>query len=234
MNAIIAGTGTLGKAVAYRLLTEGYGVVINSRSKQKVDEQKAELSKFGRVEAFEGDLAKPAVIEDLFSYCNKTLGEITCVVITLGGFVEDTVEDPRHLSEMLENHVVIPTRIISVASKWLKYGSSVILISSIQSMQTTNWNSLSYVLGKNALNKLVENSAANLVKKGIRVNAVAPAVISSDFTPGRDWRKLRKIGDLKTPPEEIASVISFLAGTESVWITGVTIRLDGGHWLVSH
>lgn len=232
MNAIIAGTGGLGKAIAHRLLTGGHSVVVNSRNEDKLKTQVEELGKFGKIDKFCADLSERSHIDELFRFSTEKFGEVTALVITVGGYFEDSIENPEHLREMIQNHVEIPTHIINAASKWMHGGSSIVLVSSIQSLFTTNWNAFSYTLGKTALNRIVENSAANLLKAGIRVNAVAPSVISRDYTPGREWRKTRKLGDLVTPPEDIATVVSFLIGKDSEWIDGVTIPLDGGHRFV--
>ncbi len=229
MNAIVAGTGTLGKVVAYWLLSNGHSVIVSSRNREKLKSQVDDLDEFGRIDMFSADLSNLDSIDELFSFSAEKFGTIDALIITVGGYYEDNVEEPEHLDEMIRNHIEIPTHLISAASRLMHNGSSIVLVSSIQSIHTSNWNSYSYLVGKTGLNKLVENSAANLLSKGIRVNAVAPSVISREFLPGRDWRSNRKLGDLVTPPEDIAAVISFLLTKDSEWINGVTIPLDGGH-----
>ena len=92
-----------------------------------------------------------------------------------------------------------------------------------------------YAATKGAINTLVKYFAAALGPRGIRVNAVAPGVIDTDmsnFTKTEDGRSsrdgrcraLKRIGQ----PDDVASVIAFLASDDARWITGDIIAVDGG------
>jgi len=91
-----------------------------------------------------------------------------------------------------------------------------------------------YAATKGAINTLVKYFATALGPRGIRVNAVAPGVIDTDmsnFTKTEDGRKtvmsmqaLKRIGR----PDDVASVIAFLASDDARWITGDSIAVDGG------
>ncbi len=73
--------------------------------------------------------------------------------------------------------------------------------------------------------------AAELITRNIRVNAVASEYIYQTFEPDRDYTRMRKLGDLPTPPEDISEVIYFLAD-ENSWINGAVIPVDGDHSLI--
>ena len=91
-----------------------------------------------------------------------------------------------------------------------------------------------YAATKGAINTMVKYFAAALGTRGIRVNAVAPGVIDTDranFTKTEDGRTtvmamqtLKRIGQ----PDDVASVITFLASDEARWITGDIVAVDGG------
>ena len=91
-----------------------------------------------------------------------------------------------------------------------------------------------YAATKGALDTLVTHFAAGLGPRGIRVNGVAPGVVAtemSSFTKtdaGRDFtlgmQALKRLAE----PEDIAGAVAFLASDAARWITGDTIRVDGG------
>ncbi len=111
------------------------------------------------------------------------------------------------------------------------YGSSIIFVSNSSSSVKNKPNLLSYSISKYALEKAARIMALELQSKGIRINVVAPEYIIQNFQIGRDYMKLRKCGDLETPPEDISSVITFLIDGKSSWINGTVIPVDGGHSL---
>ena len=227
MNSIIAGTGNLGRAVAYVLLKKGDRVIINARSEKRLIDAQEFLKEYGSLKYHVSDLSTDQGITDFLDFSVKELETIDNLIITLGGYAMDSIENPEHLDEMLEGHLKIPLNLIRHFSKSAHSGSTITLVSSIQAQYTRDWSSLSYVIGKNALNKLIELSAANLLGKGIRVNGVAVSMIESGFAPGRDWTS-RDLGDPLTPPEGIAEVIAFLTRPESQCIDGAVIPVDSG------
>ena len=93
---------------------------------------------------------------------------------------------------------------------------------------------LAYASTKGALETLVKNWAAILGPQGIRVNAIAPGVIDTDMSnftktdAGREaalgMQALKRVGK----PEDVADVVAFLASDAARWITGDTLRVDGG------
>ena len=78
---------------------------------------------------------------------------------------------------------------------------------------------------------LTKSLAGEMAPHGIRVNGVAPGYIATDMTIGKnatgnsaDGVPMKRLGE----PEEVASVISFLAGDNSSYLTGVTVDINGG------
>src|SRR6201999_1108572 len=115
----------------------------------------------------------------------------------------------------------------------LAEGSSVILLSSLGARAAVGTLS-AYAATKGAVDTLVKYFAQALGPRGIRVNAVAPGVIDTDmsnFTKTEEGRtavkgmqSLKRIGE----PDDVASVVEFLASDASRWITGDVIAVDGG------
>ena len=114
-------------------------------------------------------------------------------------------------------------------------GSSVILVSSLGAHAAVGTLS-AYAATKGAVDTLVKYfaRAPALGPRGIRVNAVAPGVIDTDMSnlvktdEGKSFvlgmQALKRIGQ----PDDVGSVVAFLASQDARWITGDTIRVDGG------
>ena len=221
--ALIGVSKGLGFAIAYKLNEARGEVVINARNKAKLDDIANQMPQRYLVKAVEGDATHEEVMRKL-----RELGPYDGVVITIGGYVEDTVENPKGLDEMLENHVKAPVRILSGLVHDIREGGSIVLVSALRGIFNAFPTQLSYAVAKAGVAKLVEVLASELLDRGIRVNGIAPSVINGEFSPNRDYRKLRKLGDPSAPPEDFADVVLWLLSEGSGWVDGVVIPVDGG------
>ncbi len=220
---MIAGASKgLGYAVAYFAIKEGARVVLNSRNEAKLKEMVETLG--SNASYVIGDFSTPQGAEEVV----RKVGDFTDLVVTIGGYVEDTVQDLSGLDEMIRNHVKAPLYMVKASLDKLGQGSTIVLLSATRGLFTPLPNQLSYGLSKAALAKAVEVLASELLDRGIRVVGVAPSAIDGEFEPGRDWKKRRKLGDPKAPPEDFARVIVWLLTDEAEWVNGVVIPVDGG------
>ncbi|MUN29450.1 SDR family NAD(P)-dependent oxidoreductase [Sulfuracidifex metallicus] len=221
----------LGYALAYFLLKDGAHVIINSRNASKLEKIKNTLAKYGKIETFVGSMDNEKEIEDFFQECKKSLGGIDDLVITIGGYVEDNIYDPKGLDLMINSQIKTPIKIISSGVKFLHEGSTIMMVSAMRGIRNALPNQLSYGIAKAGVAKAVEVIASSLLDKGIRVIGIAPSVIDGNFQVGRNWKSMRKLGDWKAPPEDFASVMSLLLSERASWINGVVIPVDGGAFL---
>ncbi len=112
-------------------------------------------------------------------------------------------------------------------------GSSVVLLSSLAARASVGTLS-AYAATKGAIDTLVKHFASALGERGIRVNAVAPGVVPTDMSnfakteSGRDFTLGIQALKRMAAPDDIAAAITFLASDEARWITGDTLRVDGG------
>jgi len=115
---------------------------------------------------------------------------------------------------------------------WMSaHGGSVVNVASLGGLRSTG-TIAAYGASKAALIRLTEELATEL-GPGIRVNAVAPAVVKTDFAAalyvGNEEKvaatyPLRRLGS----PEDVAGVVGFLVSDAAAWVTGETVRIDGG------
>jgi NAD(P)-dependent dehydrogenase (short-subunit alcohol dehydrogenase family) len=112
-------------------------------------------------------------------------------------------------------------------------GSSIVLVSSLAAHASVGALP-AYAATKGAIDTLVKHFASAFGERGIRVNAVAPGVVETDMSnftrteAGRDitlgMQALKRLAQ----PDDIGAVVAFLASNAARWITGDTLRADGG------
>jgi NAD(P)-dependent dehydrogenase (short-subunit alcohol dehydrogenase family) len=112
-------------------------------------------------------------------------------------------------------------------------GSSVVLLSSLAARSAVN-NLSAYAATKGAIDTLVRHFASALGERGIRVNAIAPGVVETDMSnfaktdAGRDFTLGMQALKRVAQPDDIAGAAVFLASDLARWVTGDTLRVDGG------
>ena len=151
--------------------------------------------------------------------------------ISKSATIEDTtIEDFDHLFAV---NVRAPFFLVQQLLPILGSGSSIIFVSSLVAHAAVG-TLPAYAATKGAIDTMVKHFAAALGPRGIRVNAVAPGVVDTDmssFAKTEDGRTfalgmqaLQRIAE----PADVGAVVAFLASEEARWITGDTIRVDGG------
>ena len=112
-----------------------------------------------------------------------------------------------------------------------KYGKFIALTTMATEMPNAQW--LPYITSKTALNGFVKASAVELAPKGIRINLVSPGMVDTPLIADIP-EKIRLLSAAQTPlrtlakAEDVAGAISFLASEKSNYLTGETIRVNGG------
>jgi NAD(P)-dependent dehydrogenase (short-subunit alcohol dehydrogenase family) len=112
-------------------------------------------------------------------------------------------------------------------------GSSIVLLSSLAARAAVGTLS-AYAATKGAVDTLVTHFASMLGERGIRVNAVAPGVVETDMSnfTKTDAGRAATLGmqalQRLAQPDDIGDAVAFLASDAARWITGETLRVDGG------
>lgn len=243
--AIVTGSSKgIGRATASRLARAGARVVLNARHADALDEVSAELRADGH-EAFAvaGNVTRPGGAESLVESAVNHFGRIDLVVNTVAvnttfGSLLD-VEADAFEATMLRNTWPTVALAQSAVAHGLGDGGAIVAVSTIGS-HSIQPEVAPYCASKAALEVLVRCLAYELGPRGIRVNAVAPGLVSTDMSralwEGEQQEReaaLLPLGRLGHP-DDIAGAICFLLSDDARWTTGQVLDVDGGRLLHGH
>jgi 3-oxoacyl-[acyl-carrier protein] reductase len=238
-TALVTGASRgIGRASALALAAAGAQVLVHySRGASEAEAVVAEIRKAGgRADAVAADLAAPDGAHQLAKQVRKIVGDRLDILVANAGVskaatIEDTtVED---FDRLFAVNVRAPFFLVQQLLPILGKGSSIVLLSSLGAHASVG-TLPAYSATKGAIDTLVKHFASALGERGVRVNAVAPGVVETDMSSfaktdsGRNatlaMQALKRIAQ----PDDIAAVVAFLASDQARWITGDTVRVDGG------
>jgi len=238
---IITGSSRgIGRAAAELLAARGHHVVISSRNQDSC-ESVAEGIRDGGGEAvaIACHVGQDEQLEALIAGTVARYGRLDNLVLNAASnpvYGPSDNVDRQAFDVIMHNNVFGSMRLGHLARPHLAEagGGAVVLVSSIAGM-LGNKVIGAYGLSKAAENQLVRNLALEFGGDGIRVNAVAPGLIRTDFSKAllSDERMVKHF-ERTTPlgrigePDDIARVIAFLVGDDSRWLSGQVITADGG------
>jgi glucose 1-dehydrogenase len=238
-TAIVTGSSKgIGKGIAIRLCREGMNVVINGRTPKAVEETAAELRGLG-ASAFPvvADASEDGGIRRLFDRTQEEFGPVQLLVNNAANLKREHFfdVDPQLLDDELSTNVMGPYLCSHRAAQIMRdagAGGSIINISSVGGLRA-HWRGLPYDVTKGALDAMTRAMALELIRYGIRVNAVAPGATSTERSDARETEAGAAL-DRRIPigrhgtPLETAAAVTFLASPEAAYILGQVIYVDGG------
>ncbi len=237
---ITGGDSGIGRAAAIAYAREGADVAINylPTEEQNAQEVIKLIEAEGRIGvAIPGDITDEAFCNELVETAVKKLGGLDILVNNAGRQTaqQDISElTTEQFTNTFKTNVFAPFWITKAALKHMEAGASIINTASVQSFEPSA-NLIDYAQTKASNVAFTKALAAQVAKKGIRVNAVAPGPF---WTPlqssgGQPQDKIEKFGSttlLKRPgqPVELSAVYVLLASQEASYITGEVMGATGG------
>jgi len=235
---ITGGNSGIGLATAKEFNEQGARVVITGRDQQSLDEAQREIG--GDVLAVRSDASSLTEIDKLFTAVKETFGHIDVLFINAGvgkfAPIEAVTEESFDL--IMDVNFKGAYFTIQKALPHLNDNASIILNASINA-HIGMPNSSVYAASKAALITLARTLSAELVGRGIRVNAISPGPIATPILnrlglPPETLEAIEKSLKEQIPmkrfgrPEEIAKTALFLASSDSSFLLGTEIVVDGG------
>lgn len=236
--ALITGASRgLGKAVAIRLAKDGFAVIINYQSNKEAAEdtlkQVQELGGSGELLPF--DVADPQAIETaLEGWQNAHPDDYISVLVNNAGIRKDNLmvfmqdeEWNKVLDTTLNGFFYITRRLLK--DMMMHRSGRVINMASLSGIKGLPGQA-NYSAAKAALIGATKALAQEVAARKVTVNAIAPGFIATDMTKELNEDELKKLIPMGRfgKPEEVASLVSFLASDEAAYITGQAISINGG------
>lgn len=230
----------IGRAVAKEFANNGYNVVIcYNKSVSDAQQLLNEVSQTTRAIAVKVDVSNEDDVKNMVEITKKTFGNIDVLVNCAGVsdtrlLIDSTKDDYDFVFDTNMRGTYNTCKLVG-REMLSNQGGKIINISSIWGLRGGSCESV-YSASKGAIIAFTKALAKELGPNGINVNAVAPGFIQTDMTKyvtneiKQEIMESSALGRLGTP-EDVASVVLFLASEKSEFITGQVIGVDGG-WLL--
>ena len=237
--AIVTGGGRgIGRAVAVRLAAEGANVAISYRSNDDAAQETAEAVREAGVECevFKGDVASPEDVQVLFGGVSDAFGRLDILVNNAGVTRDNLIMRMKEeeFDEVLRTNLggtYLCTRAAlrpMIRARW----GRIVNVSSVVGL-VGNAGQANYAASKAGIIGFTKSVAREVAQRGITANAVAPGYVETELT-GSLPENVKETIRTQVPmgrfgeAQEVAEVVTFLAGEGAGYVTGQTIAVDGG------
>jgi 3-oxoacyl-[acyl-carrier protein] reductase len=234
--ALVTGASRgIGAAIARQLAREGWPVGVNYRSDDAAAEAvvKEIADAGGRAIAVKADIADPDAADALFSRLEEELGPVL-VLVNNAGVRADGLSpqiDDEDWERVIDTNLSAAFRLTRRALRPMirKRFGRVVNIASIVGAERANPGQANYAASKAGLVAMTKTVAAEVARRGVTVNAVAPGLIDTEMSEGIGEGLLEHVPARRAgTPEEVAACVRFLTSGDAAYVTGVCLTVDGG------
>jgi 3-oxoacyl-[acyl-carrier protein] reductase len=235
-SALVTGASRgIGAAIARALAREGWPVGVNYRSDSEAAQAVVEeiTSAGGRATALQGDISDPETADALFTALEEEFGPVL-VLVNNAGVRADGLSpqiDDEDWDKVIDTNLSAAFRLTRRALRPMirnRYGR-VVNIASIVGAVRGNAGQANYAASKAGLVAMTRTVAAEVARRGVTVNAVAPGLIETDMTEGIGENLLEHVPARRAgTPDEVAECVRFLASDGAAYVTGACLTVDGG------
>ncbi|RSL15143.1 3-oxoacyl-[acyl-carrier protein] reductase [Edaphobacter aggregans] len=233
---VTGGSRGIGAAIAKRLASDGASVAITYAKDATAASAVVKAIELagGKAVAIQADAADTKAVNDAVEKAVATLGRLDVLVNNAGTaipkkFEETTLEEMDRMIDINLRGVFVTTQ---AALKHMNDGGRIINIGSCVGERLMTPGLVPYAATKGAVKMFTQGLSREVGNRGITVNNVQPGPIDTDLNPAAgDWATPQKAAtalDRYGSVDEVAALVSFVAGPESSYITGANLTVDGG------
>lgn len=244
---VTGGTSGLGRDAAVAFAREGAKVVFTGRRAEAGEEVMAAIRREGGEAIFvRADISRAADVEASVQACVKTYGGLDCAFNNAG--IDGTLMVPLADYQKEVWDQVIATNLTGtflsmrheIPEMLKRGGGSIVNMSAMAGLRSGRRTGAAYNASKHGIIGLTTTGAVEYAARGIRVNAVCPALIRTPMSEAvflKDEAMVQKALQMYPlgrigQPEEVTSLVLWLASSEAAFVTGAAIPIDGGALLI--
>ena len=236
---VIGGTGGIGKATCMQLAKDGFDVAIHyHKNKELAEEIRDHITTFGKKAiTINGDINNFEVVQEMVAKTIRKLNTPT-VVVNCTTLNVPNIKFSDLEWENIQNHFDLNIKgsfnilkcVVPIMEE-KKYGK--IINITTQYVDDPKPELTHYIIAKSAIIGFTKALAVELASKGIRINLISPGMTDTELIADVP-EKVKLLTEAQTPlkrlatPEDVAGAVSFLASDKSDFLTGQTIRVNGG------
>lgn len=245
METILAGkvalvTGAsrgIGREIAQQLAAHGAKVIVNYTSSPDKAAEVVEAIKQagGEATAVQADISRITELEQLFQITLSTYGKLDILVNNAGVMKTQSITEVTEEDFEQQFGINVKGTFFACQQAALHMEANGRIINFSTSVVGQMFPGYSVYAGtKGAVEQFTRQLAKEFGKKGITINAVAPGAVNTElFTVGKTEQQIEGLRNMSSfrrlgEPDDIAGVVLFLASESSKWVTGQTLRANGG------